>query len=139
MTDLGPMGRRRFGPRKVIAAILVGLAIFGVGLFFILRSALGPLVESGDAFMGALRDGDYQLAYAQTAPELQRTLGSTEGLSVTVTDYRPSSWSWSQRSVRNGTGYLSGSVTYRAGNHGTAELRLMKVDGAWRVAAFRLN
>src|SRR5689334_14305281 len=112
MTDLHPTARRRFGPGKVIALVLGGLAILGVTLFFILRSALGPLVESGDAFMGALRDGDYVQAYSQTAPELQRSLGSAEGLSVTVTDYRPASWSWSQRSVRNGTGYLSGSVHY---------------------------
>jgi hypothetical protein len=137
MTDLRPTARR-FGPGKIIAVVLVALAIFGIALFFILKTALGPLVDAGDAFMGALRDGDYEQARTLAAPDLQRMIGIQE-LSASVTAYRPASWSWSQRSDRNGTGYLSGSVTYRAGNHGTAELRLTKVDGSWRVTAYRFN
>lgn len=131
--------RRRFGPGKIILVVLAGLSVLGISLFFILKGALGPLVEAGDGFMGALRDGNYQQAYVQAAPELRQALGGAEGLSATATNYRPSSWSWSQRSIRNGTGYLSGSVTYRAGNNGTVELRLTKVNDAWRVTAFRLN
>lgn len=137
MTDPSSAARR-FGPGKIIAIVLAALAIFGVTLFFILKTALGPLVDAGDSFMGALRDGDYEQARTLAAPELQRMLGIQE-LTATGTAYRPSTWSWSQRSDRNGTGYLSGSVTYRAGNEGTAELRLTKVDGAWRVTAFRFN
>jgi hypothetical protein len=141
MTNLNPglRPRRRFNPWLLVPIILAAFAVFGVALFLILRSALGPVVTAGDAFMGALRDGNYAQAYAEAAPDLQQALGGAERLSGTAPTYRPSSWSWSQRSVRNGTGYLSGTVTYRAGNGGTAELRLAKVDGQWRVSAFRLN
>jgi hypothetical protein len=140
MTDLDPTAsRRRFGSRKIILVVLAGLAIFGVALFFILKSALGPVIDAGDAFMAALRDRNDTQAYAAAAPDLQQRLGSVGGLTVTVDNYRPSQWSWSTRSVRNGTGDLSGNVTYQGGNRGTAELRLSKIDGGWRVTAFRFN
>lgn len=140
MTDLDPTAsQRRFGPRKIILVVLAGLAVLGVALFFILKSALGPVLDAGDAFMGALRDRNDSQAYAAAAPDLQQRLGSVGGLTVTVDAYRPSQWSWSTRSVRNGIGDLSGSVTYQGGNRGSAELRLGKVDGTWRVTAFRFN
>ena len=140
MTDLHSIApRRRFGARRIIFIVLAGLAIFGVALFFILKSALGPVIDAGDAFMGALRDHNDSQAYSIVAPELQRRLGSVGGLTVTVDAYRPSQWSWSTRAVRNGIGDLSGSVTYQGGNSGTAELSLSKIDGSWRVTAFRFN
>ena len=140
MTDPQPIApRRRFGPRKITLVVLAGLAIFGVALFFILKSALGPVIDAGDAFMAALRDRNDAQAYAAAAPELQRSLGSVGGLTVTVDNYRPSQWSWSTRSVRNGLGELSGSVTWQSGHGGTASLSLSRIDGTWRVTAFRLN
>jgi hypothetical protein len=141
MTDLNPAlrPRRGFGPGKIILVVLGGVAILGLALFFILKGALGPLVEAGDGFMGLLRDGNYSQAWAQAAPELQRVLGSPERLAATGSSYQPSRWSWSQRSVRNGQGYLSGSVTYRRGNEGTVDLNLVQVGGQWRVSGFRLN
>jgi len=140
MTDLRSTApRRRFGPRRIILVVLAGLAVFGVALFFILKGALGPVIDAGDAFMAALRDRNDTQAYASAAPALQRELGSVGGLTVTMDNDRPSQWSWSTRSVRNGLGELSGNVTYQGGNRGTAELRLSKIDGAWRVTAFRFN
>ena len=140
MPDLDSIAsRRRFGARKIILVVLAGLVVFGVALFFILKTALGPVVDAGDAFLGALRDRNDSQAYAAAAPDLQQRLGSVGGLTVTVDNYRPSQWSWSTRSVRNGIGDLSGNVTYQGGNRGTAELRLSKIDGIWRVTAFRFN
>jgi hypothetical protein len=140
MTDPRPIGpRRRFGPRKIILVVLAGLAIFGVALFFILKSALGPVIDAGDAFIAALRDHNDTQAYAAAAPDLQRQLGSVGGLTVTMDNYRPTQWSWSTRSVRNGVGDLSGNVTYQGGRRGTTQLSLSRIDGNWRVTAFRFN
>lgn len=140
MTDFHPTAaRRRFGSRRIILIVLAGLAVLGVALFFILKGALGPVIDAGDAFMGALRDNNDSQAYASAAPDLQQRLGSVGGLTVTIDTYRPSQWSWSTRSVRNDIGDLSGSVTYQGGNRGTAELRLSKIDGTWRVTGFRFN
>ena len=141
MTDLHPTMKppRRFGPLKIIAIVLAGFAILGIALFFILKSALGPVTEAGDAYMGAMRDGNYAQVYALSAPSLQQELGSAGQISGQMGRYRPSTWSWSSRSVQNGYGRLAGSVTYQSGNNGTAELNLSKVDGQWRVTGFRLN
>src|ERR1041384_7419181 len=137
MTDLRQnRQRRRFGVGRIILVALGGLAVFGVALFLILRTALGPMVEAGDAFMGGLGDGNDAEVYAQAAPELKQALGSAARLSATVGAYRPVRWSWSTRSIRNAVGELRGNVTYRGGNSGTSQLRLTRVDGQWRVTAF---
>lgn len=140
MTDLSSTTpRRRFGLKKILLLVVGGLVIFGVGLFLILRSALGPVTEAGDGFMSALRDRNEAQAYTLAAPALQQELGSAERMAATVGAYRPSEWSWSSRSVRNNDGRLSGSVTYQGGRTGTAELALVHADGQWRVTGFRLN
>ena len=45
-------------------------------------------------------------------------------------------WSWSQRSIRNDVGRLSGNVTYQGGRSGGVALQLDQVDGQWRVTGF---
>ena len=143
MTDLGanppPRMSQRLRPWHIVLIVFGGLAAFGLLLFFILSRALGPLVDNGDRFMGALRDGDFQAAHAMATPELQREVGDAARWGASIGNYQPAQWSWSQRSVRNDVGRLEGSVTYRGGNEGRAELRLHQVDGEWRVAAYRLN
>lgn len=137
--DLGAPSRRRFRLRHILFIVLGGVAVLGVSLYFILSAALGPLVEGGDAFMGGLRDGQYERAFAATTPEVQRQVGDAAGLERAVGAYRPQEWSWSQRSVRNSAGRLEGSVTYVGGRTGTARLNLLYVDGQWRVEGFSLN
>ena len=83
--------------------------------------------------MGAVRDGDFQQAYSLSSPALQRELGDAQRMGANVGNYRPSEWSWSQRSISNGIGRLEGSVTYSGGNSGRARLELHhRVDGEWR-------
>lgn len=143
MTDLGvnppPRMSQRIRPWHIILIVVGGLAAFGLLLFFILSRALGPLIDSGDRFMGALRDGDFQAAHALATPALQREVGDAGRWGATIGAWQPAEWSWSQRSVRNGIGRLEGSVTFRGGNAGRAQLQLHQIDGEWRVAAYRLN
>ena len=143
MTDLGgqpaPRLSQRIRPWHIVLIVLGGFAAFGLLLYFILSTALGPLVESGDRFMTALRDGNFQQAHALATPALQRELGDPQRMGANVGRYQPGEWSWSHRQVRNGIGSLEGSVTYRGGFDGRARLELNQVDGEWRVAAYRLN
>ena len=143
MTDLSgqpaPRMSQRIRPWHIVLLVVGGFGGFALLLFFILSRALGPLVESGDGFMGALRDGDFRRAHALATPELQREVGDAVRWGATIGVWQPAEWSWSQRSVRNGIGRLEGSVTYRGGNNGRAVLRLHQVDGQWRVAAYSLN
>ena len=143
MTDMGanppPRMSQRLRPWHIVLIVIGGVAVLGLLLYFILSRALGPLVDSGDRFMGALRDGNFAAAHALATPELQREVGDPQGWGATIGRYQPAEWSWSQRSVRNGVGRLEGSVTYRGGNNGRALLRLQQVNGEWRVAAYSLN
>jgi hypothetical protein len=143
MTDLdrnlGPPPRRRVRAWHIVLIILGGLAILGGGLYLILSATLGPLVRSGDDFMGGLRDRQFDRAYALATPALQREVGDPDSMGVSIGAYRPVEWSWSQRSVRNGVGRLEGAVTYGGGRSGHVRLQLQQVDGQWRVEAYSLN
>ena len=143
MTDMNREGgaarRRRLRPWHIILIVLGVVAIFGGGLYSILSTVLGPVVQSGDDFMGGLRDGEFDRAYALTTPSLQRELGDAAAMGKSIGIYRPADWSWSQRSVRNGVGLLEGAVTYSGGRSGRARLQLRQVDGQWRVEGYNLN
>jgi len=137
--DLGAPPRRRLRAPHIVLIVLASLAIFGGGLYLILSSTLGPMVQSGDDFMRGLADGQYERAHALTTPALRQQVGDAAGLERSVGAYRPQQWSWSQRSIRNGAGRLEGSVTYHGGRTGTARLNLLQVDGQWRVEGYSLN
>jgi hypothetical protein len=143
MTDMnGAMGappRQRLRPWHIILIVLGGLALLGGGLYVILSWALGPMVQSGNDFMGALRDRQFDRAYALSSPALQREVGDAARMGAAIGIYQPAEWTWSTRSVRNGVGRLEGAVTYNGGRSGSARLQLEQVDGQWRVVAYRLN
>jgi hypothetical protein len=112
-----------------VAGIIVTLAL----------SLTQPVVDGADAFMGALKDGRDEQAYARAAPSLRQEVGDAQGLAARIGPYRPREWSWSQRRLRNGIGYVSGRARWQGGNSGTAELELHHVSEEWRVVAFRFN
>jgi hypothetical protein len=137
--ELGAPRRRGLRAWHIVLIVLGGLVLFAGGLYLILSMALGPLVQSGDDFMGGLRDRQFGRAYALATPALQREAGDAAGVERSIGAYQPTEWGWSQRSVRNGVGRLEGSVTYRGGRSGHVRLILQKVDGQWRVDAYSLN
>ena len=136
---LGASSRRRLRAWHIVLIVLGGLAILGGVLYAILSSVLGPMVQSGDDFMGRLRDRQFDRAYALATPALQREVGDAAGMSRSIGVYQPVDWSWSQRSIRNGAGRLEGAVTYRGGRSGYARLQLQQVDGQWRIEGLSLN
>lgn len=143
MTDLdrnlGAPPRRRVRAWHIVLIVLGAIAILALGLYMILSATLGPLVQSGDDFMGGLRDRQFERAYALATPTLRREVGGADSMSAAIGDYRPVEWSWSQRSIRNGVGRLEGAVGYDGGRSGHVRLQLQQIDGQWRVEAFSLN
>ena len=143
MTDSAPQWgapppKQKLRPWHIVLIVLGGIALFGLGLWWILSWALGPLVASGDDFMRALQARDYARAYTLATPALQRELGDAQRMSTS--GLPPfSQWSWSQRSIRNDVGRLGGSVTYEGGRNGAVALQLSQVDGQWRVTGFRFD
>jgi hypothetical protein len=131
-------GLRRRRNLRIVLAIVGALTLFVAVLVFGVMTLTRPVVDAGDSFMTALRQGDFPRAYALTTPELQRELGSAEIFAKRAEPERPATWSWSSRSIRNGTGRVGGAYTRVDGRAGRAEVVLLRVDGEWRVTAFRL-
>jgi len=131
--------RRRVRPVHIVLIVIAALVIFGVGLYLILSSALGPIVDKGDAFMRALKSGDDQAAYAIATPNLQRELEDENALTGMFAKRRPTGWSWSQRLNRNGVGSLIGTAEYQGQETGSVELELRSIDGDWRIDRFELE
>ena len=131
--------RRRWKLWHFLAIGGVVLVVFVAIVLTLVLSLTRPVVDGADAFMGALKGGQYEQAYARAAPSLQQEVGDANGLAMRVGPYLPREWSWSQRKLRNGIGNVSGSASWQSGNSGTAEIELHQVNDEWRVVAFRFN
>jgi hypothetical protein len=131
--------RRRWRVWHFILIGLLGVALLAAGIFFLVASLTRPVVDAADAFMTALKDGDFGRASSQSTPALQREVGGAEGYGRGIGAYRPATWSWSQRSIRNGIGRVSGSVTYQDGRSGSVALTMRQADDSWRVEGYSFN
>jgi hypothetical protein len=139
----------RSRPRLLILLLIVLVGCLCVGGFTAFFGATAGtalfftnLVASvGDSFLGAVRDGNWQVGYALSDDALQKKLGSPGGLQSTIqaNGYQPVSWNYSQRQVNSGQGRLAGSATYKNGKSGTLELNFVQESGEWKVDGFRFN
>ncbi len=119
-----------------VVALLCVCTLGGIGIFTIIgaNAYSQPLADAGDAFLGALRDGNYAKAYSLCSTSLQRQFGNAQGLqrAVESSNTKPKSWSFSSRNVVNDNGTLQGNATL-VGGEGTVELGLVKVGDTWKI------
>lgn len=129
----------------IIAAVLLVLCLLcagiGVVAFVLGMGATQPVVDVGDQFMNALKNEDYNGAYALCAPSLQQELRNPQGLANLIRNARvqPTQWSYASRNIANNQGQLDGSVTFVNNREGTLQLVLTQVGGTWKIAGFRLR
>jgi hypothetical protein len=142
MTGMAPPPRRR-SPLLIIGIIVVAfLLLCGVGVALLIGgvfAATQPVVNAGDAYMSALRDGDYNKAFDLSTPALQQEVGSADNLKAAVGSKQPTSWSFTSRSINNGQGSLSGTTTFTDGTNGTVDMGLSQVGNDWKVSGIRLK
>jgi hypothetical protein len=128
----------------VVALALVCVAAIAlpiVGVFWLTQ----PVVTAGDAFIGALRDGDYARAYELCSDDLQTELENVRGLETLITNVQPVTWNFSSRSINDtggdtdNEGQLTGDVTFSAERTGHLELTLTFEDEQWKVAGFNFQ
>jgi hypothetical protein len=145
-----PAARRdgRISTRTVvlIGVGLVGLAIiscviFAGGLFAGIMGATQPVVDASDAFLTALKDGNYDRAYALSSPSLQGELQNPQGFQrvLRVNRLPLKSWTFTNRSINNQQGQVAGNGELDDGRTVTIQLQLQLTGGEWKVSAFNFQ
>lgn len=120
-------------------ALLLLCGVGGVLLFNTVMSATQPVVNAGEAYMMALRDGDYTRAFEMSDSALQQEVGDAEGLQAALSQRQLSGWSFTSRAINNAQGTLSGTTTYTNGETGTVDMTLTQVGNDWKVAGINLR
>ena len=131
--------KRRLRVWHVIVLVVLACTAAGGGCVALIFSLTRPVVTAGDTFMTALKDGDFEAAYAMGTPELREELGSPQQLETLFGARRPESWSWWNRKIENQSGTVAGRVTYAGGGESEVTLFLLSVAGDWKVSGFRMN
>ena len=137
--DAAGTRKKRFKVWHIIVAVALVVVLFIAALIFFVFSLTRPVVSAGDAFMSALKSQNYEAAFALTTAQLQSELGAPKRLSGMFAAAQPAEWSWSSRQIRNGSGDVSGRVTYSTGTEGSVSLVLSSEGENWRVSGFRMD
>ena len=122
----------------IVAVILACILIF-VFVFVLANNLTQPMTNAGDAFMNALKAGDYDTAYGMCTTSLQQEVGDANGLKTGLLSLQPTTWNWDSRSVTNGQGQLSGTATFSDGKSNPVSLVLQQVGNDWKVAGVNLR
>jgi uncharacterized membrane protein len=123
----------------IVLALVLICGIGGTLLFTTVMNATQPIVNAGDAYMTALRDGDYSKAYDMSATSLQQEAGDAEGLRAALGTRQLASWNFTSRNISNNQGSLEGTTAYTNGETGTVEMSLLQVGNDWKVVGLRLR
>jgi hypothetical protein len=127
------------------------LLIFGAGsllcigagalLFFGVFSLTQPVVDASNAFMGELRDADYNTAFDMTSSSLRSELGNAGGMETVITQGNIflAEWAISGREVNNQLGSVRGTATMQGGNEANFEIALAREDDVWKISGFSFS
>jgi len=139
---MAPPPRRR-SPLLIIGIVVVALIVVcAIGFFAIFGIALTatqPVVDAGNTYMTALRDGDYAKAFSMSTQTLQQQVGDAQGLQTAIGDQQPATWSFDSRNVNNDLGDLTGTATYKSGKSGPLHIQFNKVGNDWKVSFIQLQ
>jgi hypothetical protein len=126
----------------LLCALCVGGIVLTGGLTAIgLGTAFGPIDSVANTFMTSLRDGNWQQAYSQMDPALQREVGNVNQFQQLVTRGQavPASWNWNSRNIDNNIATWRGTAQFQSGRSGTAELELRRTGNDWKIISFDLQ
>jgi len=115
---------------------IVGVVLFGGAIF----ATTQPAVDVGDKFMQALKDENYDAAFATFHPALQQKVGNAQGLKRLIENGKahPTKWGFSSRNVNNDSASLEGTVSM-TGGEGVLSIELLKTADSWKITSFNLN
>ncbi len=119
-----------------VLVLLAGLVLVACGPL----AELGPLGDAGDAFMTALKNGDWAGSYAMLSAGTQRDLATAEEWAAGWAQAeRPVSWAFNSRSIENDTGRLEGTVDWDTGQKSECILLLVREGGSWKIDGYSFS
>lgn len=128
--------------KLLITTILLALTLTACGAI----EAAQAFTKTGNDFMSALRDGEYDTAYALMHPDLQQEVGTVTDLQGMMEDNaaQPKDWSFSSVNATTNadqvtTATMEGSVNYQDGKSGVVTLELVQDGETWTIISFNLN
>ncbi len=97
--------------------------------------------EVGEAFLNALKEENYQAAYALCDEYLQAELINPENLRYEIEKHQiqPESWSFDSQRMSVDQVEFSGPADFRLHPGGTFQLTLRRYNNEWKVAVFYLG
>lgn len=119
----------------IVGVFVLALAGIGALLFFVF-SATQPIAGTGDAFLAALRDRDYDKAFSLLTVDQQQQFANAEGLKEEIGNMQPVKWE--QRNF-HGSEFQGGAnyvLTLASGEQAAAIISFKKVGNDWKVSGF---
>jgi hypothetical protein len=129
---------RRAGCWFILAMFLAVVALGGI-LIFAFTNVLDPVGQQGNAFMTALRNEQYDAAYALTSKAFQQQ-SSVQGFGASMREFTspPTNWRFTSFSVNGLYGRILGRVTLE-GQEYNLTIYFVYEDGRWAVNGFDLT
>jgi len=126
---------------KVILGFVAAGVLFVVALVVFVFNVTAGVVDAGDAFMKKLQAKDYPGAISMCTPALQTELGGAEGLQKGVegSNLTPTDWSFSSRSINNGTGKVEGTLTSSDGRSHPVRLVMESENDTWKITGVSIS
>ena len=127
---------RRAGCGFILLMVVAVVALTGI-LIFAFTNVLDPVGQQGNAFMNALKNEQYDAAYAVLSNDYQQTVTGPEFASnMREFTTPPTGWSFSSFSVFGSTGRIKGRVTFAGQEEYNLTIYFVYEDGGWAVNGF---
>ena len=127
---------------KIVLGIAAGLAVVIAIAVTVALWATSGLIEPIERQLAALKAGNIEAAYAETSEAFHQATPIDKftafvGQFPMLKDV--ASHSFSSRSVENGVGKVSGTLTSSTGGVTPVEYQLVKENEAWKILYISLN
>jgi hypothetical protein len=120
----------------VFLFMVVAIVALAAILVFAFTNVLDPLGQNGNAFMTALKNEQYDAAYALTSKAFEAQYNADE-FATNMQEFTnpPTKWSFASFSVFGSTGRIIGRATFD-GQEYNLTIYFVYEDGGWAVNGF---
>lgn len=134
--------------RKGTSGVKVVIAAFAIGLFLcvgffavmlgVLTNILAPASDVTHAFMDALHDEEFEVAFDMFSSGLKSEVETADNLQSLILENnaKPESWTFNNQSVENNSGRFSGEVTLENGATVPITVLLVFENDEWRIISY---